>query len=1142
MNSVDELVQAEEITVEYPTYPVGEPDKHPLFFEKRVYQGSNGKVYPLPFIDKVFDIQEPRQYQAIRLENRFVRVLLLPDFGGRIHAIQDKTNNDYDIIYHQKVIKPALVGLAGPWISGGIEFNWPQHHRPGTFMPVDWMIERCDDGSATAWMSEHDPLGRLKGMHGVRLTPDSALVELRVRLFNRTPYLQTFLWWANAAVKTHEDYRSFFPVDVRYVADHAKRAITSFPIASGRYYGVDYDRRPGANNLTSYNDIPVPTSYMVVDSAYGFLGGYDYRAKGGFVYVADPLIAPGKKQWTWGHAAFGQAWDRELCDDGAPYLELMGGVFTDNQPDFSYLGPYETKTFSQFWCRIQGIGPVMNANRDAAIRFGRVEKSQPRAAGLEDEDDDEDEDDFEAPNAWEACLVAPRRIENARLVIEDTAGSSKEVATLTLDPGHCWRTEFTLAPKIEVRLIKLVDRNGRVLLSFRPEPKRPSNSLPEPAKEPKQPTEIPSGDQLFLVGEHLEQYRHPTRDPELYWQEAIERDPGDYRTRTALARRCIGRFEFQGAVSHLSKAVERLSELHPNPITGEAHYYLGLALRFLGEDDQAEKAFGKASWDRAWFAASKYELALLSCRRGDFAGAIDHLHLGGSEILQNNLAAMLLAISTEDRLANTKQRIEENRPEEILKEVLVRDPLDHWANYELARRERDFSKFLRQCRNDAQTILDLAFNYIEAGLYQRAIELLELHKASPVVETATPNPAAKSLMADFVLAWLYARLGHPELSASWLQGAQAASPDFLFPSRAHEAQALEWALAQPGSRRNAAYGLGNLYYDRWRHADAIEVWELGVRDDPLFAPLHRDLGLAYWNQNRDSNRARQAYERAVEITPSDGRIAYEYDQLRKRLNDPPSARLTSLEKNLGLVLSRDDFCVEYLSLLNLHEEYERALDLLTTRRFHPWEGGEGKVLAQYRTAQMGIGRKDLQKGNPVAALERFTAASQPPPNLGEEFHYLQARSDLNYWKGRALDLLARREEAEAAYTDSANEAQDFQEMAVTSYSAFTYYRGLSLRALSRDAEADKLFLSLRRHGQELQQLPGTIDYFATSLPNMLVFEEDLTQRNRLEGKFLEGLACLELGDPATAKTLFTEVLDLDHSHYPATDQLRSLTL
>jgi len=148
----------------------------------------------------------------------------------------------------QEVMARQVIVAAGPWISGGVEFNWPQHHRPGTFMPTDWAIERGSDGSVTAWMSEHDPLNRLKGMHGVRLKPDSSLVELRVRLFNRTPYLQTFLWWANAAVKVHDEYQSFFPPDVYYVADHAKRAISSFPIASNTYYGVDYQNRPGANN------------------------------------------------------------------------------------------------------------------------------------------------------------------------------------------------------------------------------------------------------------------------------------------------------------------------------------------------------------------------------------------------------------------------------------------------------------------------------------------------------------------------------------------------------------------------------------------------------------------------------------------------------------------------------------------------------------------------------------------------------------------------------------------------------------------------------------------------------------------------------------------------------------------------------
>src|SRR5690349_693592 len=139
--------------------------------------------------------------------------MLLPALGGRIHVVYDKSAG-YDIFYRQDVIKPALVGLAGPWASGGVELNWPQHHRPGTFLPVDTFIEREPDGSVTAWCSDHDPFTRMKGMHGVRLRPDRAVLELRVRLYNRTDDVQTFLWWANAAVRVHDDYQSFFPPDV----------------------------------------------------------------------------------------------------------------------------------------------------------------------------------------------------------------------------------------------------------------------------------------------------------------------------------------------------------------------------------------------------------------------------------------------------------------------------------------------------------------------------------------------------------------------------------------------------------------------------------------------------------------------------------------------------------------------------------------------------------------------------------------------------------------------------------------------------------------------------------------------------------------------------------------------------------------
>jgi len=193
-----------------PTYLPAPPDRNPMFLEQRVYQGSSGRVYPLPCTDRIAESPVDRAWQAVWIENEFLRVLVLPELGGRIHRVLDRTN-DYDLVYYQPVIKPALVGLAGPWASGGIEFNWPQHHRPATFLPVDFEIERHTDGNATIWCSDHDPMARMKGMHGVCLHPGKAYVELKVRAYNRTPLTQTFLWWANAATRVHEAYQSFFP-------------------------------------------------------------------------------------------------------------------------------------------------------------------------------------------------------------------------------------------------------------------------------------------------------------------------------------------------------------------------------------------------------------------------------------------------------------------------------------------------------------------------------------------------------------------------------------------------------------------------------------------------------------------------------------------------------------------------------------------------------------------------------------------------------------------------------------------------------------------------------------------------------------------------------------------------------------------
>ena len=129
--SSTEQVKISDTTLVIPTYGVGKPDKNPQFIEKRVYQGSSGKVYPYPVITSIKDTKEDKSYKAVIIENEYIKVTVLPELGGRIQYAQDKTNG-YDFVYRNDVIKPALVGLTGPWISGGIEFNWPQHHRPTT--------------------------------------------------------------------------------------------------------------------------------------------------------------------------------------------------------------------------------------------------------------------------------------------------------------------------------------------------------------------------------------------------------------------------------------------------------------------------------------------------------------------------------------------------------------------------------------------------------------------------------------------------------------------------------------------------------------------------------------------------------------------------------------------------------------------------------------------------------------------------------------------------------------------------------------------------------------------------------------------------------------------------------------------------
>jgi len=1101
-----EVVKAWEQDVEILTYAPGSPERNPMFLERRVYQGSSGRVYPLPFIDRIATDPAPRKWKALHIENEYLRLMILPEIGGRIHVGYDKTTG-YDFFYRQNVIKPALVGLAGPWISGGVEFNWPQHHRPATFMPVATEMERAEDGSVTIWCSDHDPMQRMKGMHGVCLRPGRAVVELKVRLYNRTPFTQTFLWWANAASRVHESYQSFFPTDVRSVADHAKRAVTSFPLSDGRYYGVDYgeralsgvpaDEAPSQfvpdgsyppNDLSWYANIPVPTSYMVTCTEQDFFGGYDHKAGAGMVHVANHQISPGKKQWTWGNHEFGYAWDRNLTDHDGPYIELMAGVYTDNQPDFSYLAPWETKTFTQNWYPIHAIGIPVAANTDAALSVSTG--SDVLRIGL--------------------CVTA--LIDNATIVLR-IGGVETARWNRSLDVASPALIEFPIPAASDPAAIAVLVYDGEGIVIDYDAARVESASAPQVAKEPKPPKEIETVEELYLTGLHLEQYRHATRMPEEYWNEGLRRDPDESRIRNALGLWHLRRGEFETAAKNFQAAIARLTALNPNPRDGEAYYSLGLAYRYQDKSKDAYDSFYKATWNAAWRAPAFLALAEFDATRQDWHRAVDHL--------QRSLRADADNLNARNLLSIVLRRLRDiTAADRALEELLTVDPLDIGARWQ---------KGIAPATG--QECLDLAFDLMRAGLYQEARNVL---KAADV--SARDGSVPMILLA---LAHVEEKLQDSTASQT-LDRATSSCVDYCFPSRLEEMVILEWALAKTPAMWLPSYLLGNLLYDKRRYEEAILHWENAAKRNPSFATVHRNLGIAYFNVRQDPDRAVSSFEAAFAANRQDARVLYERDQLWKRTGRPPQERLNELLQYPTLVEARDDLSVEVATLLNHVDRPGEALHLLLGRRFQPWEGGEGMVLGQYVRARLLLGRRALDFGDPVEARSQFFAALQPPQNLSEAKHLLTNQSDIYYWIGESFRRSGDTENARAWWLCASQGKGDFQQMSVRDISDMTFWKGLALRRLGRHDDAVNLFTRIYDYSIELEKTPPKIDYFATSLPAMLLFHEDLVRRTRIESLFLRAEAVAGLSRAEEAHSLLEEVLKLDSSHAGAWDLLEQL--
>lgn len=1052
-----------------PTYPEPEKEKLPIYCENRCHQRTSGRVYPNAIVKEVVrDHKIDQEYTAVILENEYIELIIIPELGGRIFGARDKTNN-YDFFYRQHVVKPALIGMLGSWMSGGAEFNWPIHHSPSTYLQKDYSIEENEDGSVTVWISEHEPMDRMKGMVGIKLCKDKAMFETQARIFNRTELPQTFLWWENIAVPVNKDYQIFFPQDVNHVHFHRKQSVVEYPLTNKcMFNGKDY--RDGNRDIRWHKDTVEATSYFSAKSDYDFFGGFDHGLNAGVVHVANHYIAPGKKMFTWAYDQLSETWENALTDSDGAYAELMAGVYTDNQPDFSWLEVGEVKEFSQFWYPIKELGEPLNANTQLAFNFS-VEMGEIKIYAVEDFKD------------------ASIEVYNDGSRIYQTELDLAISKTRTIEVDALKGCDFNKV------LVKILDKSGREILSFnKPAPSTPD--IPEPRKVDPSPFTLDNPDELYLVGLHMKQYRDALTKPDVYWKRALEINPMHYQSLNGLGLSALKDFRQKEAENYFRKAIEILTKYNPNPRDGEAYYNLGLSLKQQGKIDSAYDAFYKSIWNYRWRSQGYYQIAAIDCIKNNFETAQKHVLESLNSYAGNQKARNLLAV-IERKLGNDNTQ--------FVKDVLEHDRLDYWALNESGQ------DFFDSLSNDpSQTILDIVFEYTGAGLTEDASALLQRF----IIHFDDVSP-----MIFYTLAWLS---GDKKARSK----AQTACPDYCFPSRFEEMQILQNA----GDPR-AAYYLGNLLYSKEHYQEAITQWEKALAGGEEYYVLFRNLGMAYYNIQRDNHKALEFMKKALDINPEDPQLIFDYNHLLQLTNSPVNERIDLLERNMGLTSRRDDLYLELIRAYNQTGECKKSLEMYKVHTFTPCEGGEHELIEQYLFAHYKLGHEALRKRDFKQAQKYFHDGQIFPKNLGAGVWNIAFTLPCIFGEAQSLEAV-NKDEAMKIY-------QSIVDLGIDDFSymyqpAFDYYQAMSYAKLGQE-EKGKAMLKICIHQWEQKLREKDYGHFQITPFFLSLLEEPKDVRTK-HYSYLLGLAYAALEEKQTALTHFENVLEINSGHLMAAQE------
>ncbi len=519
---VQSQVRVWEEDVVIPTYPLGADDVNPHFYE---LEGS--VIYPYTMQDNLTTEKVDRTYRAWYLENEYLKLMALPEIGGRIQYVFDKRRGE-PMFYHNRVIRPGLIALRGAWVSGGIEWNrGPTGHTVTSFSPVDVVGVTNDDGSATLVIGNTEMNFRTGWEVRLTLHPGRTYLDEEIALFNPTDGFHPYYFWNNTAFPNRPGTRFIYPMTLG--SDHDGVNFFSWPVHEGR-------------DLTWLENYPEPTSVFAYRCVFDFFGTYDVDRDYGVVQVANHYVHPGKKAWTWGEAGSGLMSQSVLTDDDGPYIEVQSGPLL-TQADFAMLAPGQEVRWREYWYPVFDLKDGFEyATEDVAVQ--RVETH----------------------DGVEFRIHASGRFDDAHVRI----GDAEVVRTLSPDV-----TETVMASSESVPVS--ISHGGRELLSYRSPLEVPVEQAPTlgSADSP-----VSTAGDAYLRGQDHDLRMERGRAREWY-ERALAIDPAHYDGLVALAVLELETGRYDSAELRLDQAIER------DPAKGMAHYLAGVAALRVGDLDKA---------------------------------------------------------------------------------------------------------------------------------------------------------------------------------------------------------------------------------------------------------------------------------------------------------------------------------------------------------------------------------------------------------------------------------------------------------------------------------------------------------------------------------------------------------------------------